>query len=224
MERLSGYAALSSLESRYRDFLQDPKRRFFTVLGRPRTGKRWILKDTLAKLGIEAEWRKGVIDSGSLKQALSSPGVLVLYETTSTMFGTKKERDVLMAAIRDAAGGSIPGKIIILDDPYEKRSAVLDSLLDGIEYDFTVDDLVSYVAANKSSIAAAHSLKTSSIDRVLVAFEKALEKKVIKGGDTLDGLQFSVSGLVFCAASVEADDPKAYFLLPQEIAFSRIKP
>ncbi len=217
MVTIDGFTALKNLQNTYKEFLQNPEKRFLSILGRPRVGKRWHLEKTLTSLNLKANWVTSFSSDEELKELLSSDKIIVFYEKTIDLFTKKKNREVLEQEIEFAEKHLMPGKILIIDDPYTKRSSSLENLLEGFQFTFTIKDLISYVELEKKSIAKEHSLKVNTIDLVLSVYKLALENKIIEEEEEIINIATSILGVAKSAQIIERDIDLALTSFPQEL-------
>lgn len=217
MIAIDGFTALKNLQSTYKEFLQNPEKRYLAIIGRYHVGKRWHLKKSLSSLNLEAKWITSISSDEELKNLLSSDEIIVFYEKARDLFEKKKNRAVLEQDIEFSNKHTLPGKIIIIDEPFVKLPSTLKSNLEGFQFTFTIKDLLSYVELEKESIAKEHSLKIETIDLVLSVYKIALENKIIKAEEEIINLGTSIYGVAKSASIIEKDKQFALTTFPQEV-------
>jgi len=215
MKTLAGYEALSGLERLYDDFFDAPSDRVLAVLGRPLTGKRWLLDKVLGKRNINALSLSGFVDVPSFRDMLMGDCPIVFEGMTGSLFGMKKYRDILISAIAGKLDGSC--KVFILDDPYTKRVPELDNCLNGVVYDFTLHDLLLWAEDIKHSLAVEKELSVSSIDRILEVYRRCRDNGILSESADLSGSQFSIGGIAQAAADLERNGLTTALFFPPEL-------
>lgn len=215
MQTLEGYEALCGLERRYDDFIDDSAHRGLAVLGRPFTGKRWLLKKVLDRRGIAVRTISGYMDIPSFREFLQGNSPLVFENMSGSLFGKKAYRDILMEVMAGSAGSG--RKVIIIDDPYTSRKPELEAVLNGVSYTFLLRDLFRWTASIKDSLAEAKGLKASSIDRILDVYRRCLERGLVSENADLSGSQFSIHGITQAAADLERNGYTTALSFPQEL-------
>ncbi len=233
MKHIHGAELLPQLSDTYRRFLSSSEARHLVVLGRPRVGKRWHLRQVLKEMEIVPHWVRAAVFPDKAADVLDDAAgkLLVLYETTKPFLTDSGVVSDLLgrypptgwldreASIEQPEEPRNTGaKCILLDDPYTELSAEVSGSLDGLVFDFSVRDLLTCVEEQKASMAAAHGVQTATIDEVLAIYLEAVDRGIVSETEDLRGLQFSVNGVMATCKSIESGQADAWAMFPQELA------
>jgi hypothetical protein len=228
MKHVQALELFNNINSIMKDFYHSNEKRMITILGRPRVGKRYWIKKYLDENKIDFIWKSSF--GGTQKDTLdyyynlfnsNLDKTIVCYEQSLSIFPNKKVLDFFYKISDnqkpDELNEKFTGKIILLDDPYAKRTKVVDEKLDGYIYSWTILDFIKYFSTFQDMICQTHNFSKKSIDFILSVYDYSLKKNIIKYEDSLVGGQFSIYFTIQTALAIDNKDENAYFKFPNEI-------
>jgi hypothetical protein len=228
MKHVQAVELFNKIDSIMDDFINSNEKRIITILGRPRVGKRYWIKRYLDENKIDYIWKSSF--GGTQKDTLdyyfnlinsNLNRTIVCYEQSLSIFPYKKVLDLFNKIIdnqkHDELKEKFIGKIILLDDPYAKRSKVINEKLTGYIYSWTVLDFIKYFSTFQDMICQTHNISKKSIEFILSVYEYSLKNNIIKYEESLDGGEFSIYFTIQTALAIDKNDKNAYFKFPQKI-------